>query len=59
MAAGAKAAPLPKLGEGCELVLTMVPNDPQVKSVMLHGNGFGQDDHSFILKYYKRLAGLE
>ena len=25
----------------------------------LHNNGCGQDDHSSIIKYYKKLTGIE
>ena len=37
--AGAKAATNAEIGETCDLVLTMVPNSPQVKAVMLGENG--------------------
>ena len=36
---GAKAAPNAEIGETCDLVLTMLPNSPQVKSVMLGEDG--------------------
>ena len=36
---GAKAASNAEIGEKCELVLTMLPNSPQVKSVMLGDDG--------------------
>ena len=39
VACGAKAATNRKIGESCELVLTMLPNSPHVKSVMLGENG--------------------
>ena len=32
---GAKAATNNEIGETCDLVMTMVPNSPQVKAVML------------------------
>lgn len=41
VAAGAKAAGNAEIGETCDLVLTMVPNSPQVKAVMLGENGVG------------------
>ena len=37
--AGAKAADNAEIGRTCDLVLTMVPNSPQVKAVMLGENG--------------------
>ncbi len=37
--AGAKSASNAEIGETCELVLTMLPNSPQVKSVMLDEGG--------------------
>lgn len=37
--AGAKAATNAEIGETCDLVLTMVPNSPQVKAVMLGEDG--------------------
>ena len=36
---GAKAASNVEIGENCDLVLTMLPNSPQVKDVMLGENG--------------------
>ena len=39
VAAGAKTASNAEIGETCDLVLTMVPNSPQVKAVMLGENG--------------------
>ena len=39
VAAGAKSATNAEIGETCDLVLTMVPNSPQVKAVMLGDNG--------------------
>lgn len=36
---GAKSATNAEIGESCDLVLTMVPNSPQVKAVMLGENG--------------------
>ena len=39
VAAGAKSASNAEIGETCDLVLTMVPNSPQVKAVMLGENG--------------------
>ena len=35
VAAGAKAATNQEIGEQCDVVLTMLPNSPHVKSVML------------------------
>ena len=37
--AGAKAATKAEIGRTCDLVLTMVPNSPQVKDVMLGEDG--------------------
>lgn len=37
--AGARSASNAEIGETCDLVLTMLPNSPQVKSVMLGGDG--------------------
>ena len=37
--AGAKAASNQEIGETCDVVLTMVPNSPQVKAVMLGEDG--------------------
>ena len=37
--AGAKSASNTEIGELCDVVLTMVPNSPQVKAVMLGENG--------------------
>ncbi|MGN0976465.1 MAG: 2-hydroxy-3-oxopropionate reductase [Faecousia sp.] len=39
VAAGAKYATYQELGEACDVILTMLPNSPQVKSVMLGENG--------------------
>ena len=39
VAAGAKTASNAEIGETCDLVMTMVPNSPQVKAVMLGENG--------------------
>lgn len=39
VACGAKASSNLEIGETCDLVLTMVPNSPQVKAVMLGENG--------------------
>ena len=36
---GATSADQPTIGETCDLVLTMLPNSPQVKAVMLSPNG--------------------
>ena len=38
-ACGAKVADQPTIGSTCDLVLTMLPNAPQVKQVMLGANG--------------------
>lgn len=39
VAAGAQAATQPEIGEQCDVVLTMLPNSPQVKEVMLGEDG--------------------
>ena len=39
VAAGAKAASNKEIGETCDMVMTMLPNSPHVKSVMLGENG--------------------
>ena len=39
VAAGAKAASNKEIGETCDVVMTMLPNSPHVKSVMLGENG--------------------
>lgn len=39
VACGAKAASNAEIGEQCDVVLTMVPNSPQVKAVMLGEDG--------------------
>ena len=39
VAAGAKAATQAEIGETCDVVLTMLPNSPQVKEVMLTEGG--------------------
>ena len=39
VACGAKAATNNEIGETCDLVMTMVPNSPQVKAVMLGEDG--------------------
>ena len=39
VACGAKAATNKEIGESCDVVLTMLPNSPHVKSVMLGENG--------------------
>ena len=39
VAAGAKAATQAEIGETCDVVLTMLPNSPQVKEVMLTEDG--------------------
>ena len=39
VACGAKAATNKEIGETCDVVLTMLPNSPHVKSVMLGENG--------------------
>ena len=38
-AVGAKAANQAEIGESCDVVLTMLPNSPQVKEVMLGEDG--------------------
>jgi len=39
VALGAKAATQPEIGENCDVILTMLPNSPQVKQVMLGEGG--------------------
>ena len=39
VAAGAKSASNKEIGESCDVVMTMLPNSPHVKSVMLGENG--------------------
>jgi len=39
VACGATAASNAEIGEACDLVLTMLPNSPQVREVMLGGDG--------------------
>lgn len=39
VACGAKAATNKEIGENCDVVMTMLPNSPHVKSVMLGENG--------------------
>ena len=39
VAAGAKSATQTEIGEQCDLVLTMLPNSPQVKEVMMGDDG--------------------
>ena len=39
VAAGAASATQPEIGETCDVVLTMLPNSPQVKEVMLGEDG--------------------
>ena len=39
VAAGAKAASNREIGESCDVVLTMLPNSPHVKAVMLDEGG--------------------
>ena len=43
---GAKAAANKEIGEQCDVVLTMLPNSPQVKQVMLGENGLVNVMHS-------------
>ncbi len=40
--AGARAASNEEIGKTCDVVMTMLPNSPHVKSVMLGENGMGQ-----------------
>ncbi|HBR34747.1 MAG TPA: 2-hydroxy-3-oxopropionate reductase [Firmicutes bacterium] len=40
--AGARAASNEEIGKTCDVVMTMLPNSPHVKSVMLGENGVGQ-----------------
>ena len=42
VAAGAKAATQAEIGEMCDVVLTMLPNSPQVKEVMLAEGGVAE-----------------
>ena len=68
VAAGARYATQQEIGERCDVVLTMLPNSPQVKEVMLaevqeilqwmHNHEGGQKDHSAIAQYYEHLTGL-
>ncbi len=44
-ACGATAGTYREIGEGCDVVLTMLPNSPQVKEVMLGENGVAQYMH--------------
>ena len=39
VSAGARAAAQPEIGEECDVVLTMLPNSPHVKEVMLGEDG--------------------
>ena len=39
VAKGAQAGSYQELGENCDVIITMLPNGPQVKSVMLGSNG--------------------
>ena len=39
VACGAKSASSTEIGEQCDLVMTMVPNSPQVRAVMLGEDG--------------------
>ena len=41
VAAGAASASNAEIGETCDVVLTMLPNSPQVKEVMLGEDGVG------------------
>ena len=41
VACGAAAATQQEIGEQCDIVMTMVPNSPQVKQVMLGETGVG------------------
>ena len=50
-ACGGRPANYREIGENCEVVLTMLPNSPQVKEVMLGENGVAQHmkaGHTFI-----------
>lgn len=42
VSAGASYATYQELGENCDVILTMLPNSPQVKSVMLGENGVAE-----------------
>ena len=44
-AAGAKGATQAEIGEACDVVITMLPNSPQVKQVMLGDAGDGVASH--------------
>jgi len=46
VAAGAKTASNKEIGESCDLVLTMLPNSPHVKSVMLGEEGVSNYMHA-------------
>ncbi len=58
---GAVPAGREQLGSEADVVITMVPNSPQVKELMqwLHSHGEGQKDHSAIAHYYEYLTGIE
>ena len=45
VACGAKAATNEEIGKTCDVVLTMLPNSPHVKSVMLGENGVASYMH--------------
>ena len=45
-AAGAKGATQAEIGEACDVVITMLPNSPQVKQVMLGDAGDGVASHT-------------
>lgn len=61
VAAGAKAAANIEIGKTCDLVLTMVPNSPQVQEILqwLHNHEGGQKDHSAIAQYYEYLTDIQ
>ena len=41
VACGAEAATQKEIGQACDIVMTMVPNSPQVKEIMLGEGGVG------------------
>ena len=48
-AAGAKGAAKQEIGAQCDVVITMLPNSPQVKEVMLGEDGETEADLAFVL----------
>lgn len=48
VACGAKAGTYESIGQSCDVVLTMLPNSPQVKEVMLGSGGVASDRKSVV-----------